>query len=183
VHKTWGFSPCGTFLSWLLGFMQPALRTLHTHQGSGHPVRAGAVDALGKGSCMGNRKSIAFLGILIASGAGSLLGPGNVQALAATPTFTVSATNVTMSSSGTMGTGATKFTVASVGGYSGSVALYCAPLSAPSGARQPTCGGSVALAAFPVAPNARPRLEVCLSGTSPYLSPKDCSSTVALRRR
>jgi hypothetical protein len=97
---------------------------------------------------MKKRMAFIFLGLLLPSCM------GGIKARAATPYFTVSATNVTMSSSSSNGTGLTTFTLTSVNGYSGSVAVYCAPKSAPAGAKQPLCGGSTVAAAYPVAPNA-----------------------------
>ena len=61
----------------------------------------------------------------------------SLPACAATPTFTVSATNVTMPSSGN---GAVPFTLASVNGYVGTVVVQCPEINAPAGARVPICG-------------------------------------------
>lgn len=61
-------------------------------------------------------------------------------AMAATPGFTITATNVTMSSSGANGTGTTTFTLTSVNGYSGELAVGCNPPSPPAGGKIPYCG-------------------------------------------
>lgn len=63
------------------------------------------------------------------------------RALAATPSFTIWASNVTMPSSGT---GSIPFTLTSVNGYSGTVMVHCDDYNAPEGAKLPICGGSVA---------------------------------------
>lgn len=64
------------------------------------------------------------------------------QARAATPSFNISATSVTMSSSGSSGTGSSTFKLTSVNGYSGTVGITCYPSSEPAGAKLPYCGGS-----------------------------------------
>lgn len=67
------------------------------------------------------------------------------QARAATPSFTISATNATMSSSGSSGTGSSTFTLTSFNGYSGTIGITCYPTSEPAGAKMPYCGGSAML--------------------------------------
>ncbi|MGD0914208.1 MAG: hypothetical protein ABR928_20140 [Terracidiphilus sp.] len=64
------------------------------------------------------------------------------QARAANPSFTISATNVTISSSGSSGTGSSTFTLTSVNGYTGTLGISCYPTSEPAGATLPYCGGS-----------------------------------------
>ncbi|MGP8251603.1 MAG: hypothetical protein ACLQHF_06175 [Terracidiphilus sp.] len=71
------------------------------------------------------------------------LGIYGAQARAVTPSFTVSATNVTMSSSGSNGTGLSIFTLTSVNGYTGTVGVTCYPANEPAGAKLPYCGGSL----------------------------------------
>jgi len=58
---------------------------------------------------------------------------------AATPSFTLTATDVTESSSGTTGTGVSTFALTSVGGYTGSVQIVCDPPTPPSGVKVPFC--------------------------------------------
>jgi hypothetical protein len=62
----------------------------------------------------------------------------SLPAHAATPSFTISATNVTMPSSGD---GSIPFVLTSVDGYIGTVAVQCPEVNAPAGARIPYCGG------------------------------------------
>jgi hypothetical protein len=62
-------------------------------------------------------------------------------ALAATPAFTITATDVTMSSSGSSGSGSTTFTLTSINGYAGTVGLNCSPATLPAGVKVPICGG------------------------------------------
>ena len=57
---------------------------------------------------------------------------------AASPSFTVSAMNTTMPSSGN---GSIPVTLSSVDGYAGSIVLQCPNVNAGAGARVPTCGG------------------------------------------
>jgi hypothetical protein len=65
-------------------------------------------------------------------------GLDSVPAHAATPSFTISATNVTMPSSGN---GSIPFVLTSVDGYVGTVAVQCPEVNAPARARIPDCGG------------------------------------------
>jgi len=71
-----------------------------------------------------------------------ILGSVTPQAHAANPTFTISATNVTMSSSGSSGTGASTFTLTSLNGYTGTIGINCYPTTEQAGATVPFCGGS-----------------------------------------
>jgi len=88
---------------------------------------------------------------------GSLLvfssGSSGSRALAATPDFTITSSDVTMSSSSSSGMGSTSFTLTSVNGYTGAVAVTCAPPSVPTGVRVPVCGGSVLTPAYTLAAN------------------------------
>jgi hypothetical protein len=78
--------------------------------------------------------------------------PGS-RALAAVPNFTITATNVTMSSGSSSGMGSTSFTLTSVNGYTGSVGVTCVPASIPTGVRVPVCGGSALMPAYTLAAN------------------------------
>ncbi len=62
-------------------------------------------------------------------------------ARAATPSFTITATNATMSSSGVNGRGSSTFTLTSVNGYTGTLGITCYPTNEPAGAKLPYCGG------------------------------------------
>jgi hypothetical protein len=72
---------------------------------------------------------------------------GGTRAFAATPSFTVSATNVTMplsqgscnNSGCTVQFGSSTFTLTSVNGYTGALQVICAVASPPAGAMLPTC--------------------------------------------
>lgn len=86
----------------------------------------------GGGTMKGLR--LLLLASLLASGSVLLCSP----ARAATPTFTISATNVTMPSSGD---GAIPYTLTSVDGYTGSITVGCSGVNAPADARIPACGG------------------------------------------
>jgi len=74
------------------------------------------------------------------------------NALAATPSFTITATDVTMSSNGSDGVGTSTTTLTSVNGYSGSVRVACNYPTLQAGVKAPYCGGAVAVP--PVALNA-----------------------------
>ncbi len=54
------------------------------------------------------------------------------------PSFTISANNTTMP---TTGTATIPFTITSVNGYTGSLTVRCVPPNPPSGVREPQCGG------------------------------------------
>ena len=64
------------------------------------------------------------------------LGAGK-GALAATPSFTISAGNVTMSATGSS---SVTFTLTSVDGYSGTIDVICDPANIPVGRTLPLCG-------------------------------------------
>jgi hypothetical protein len=61
--------------------------------------------------------------------------------LAATPAFSVSATNTAMPSSGF---GSIPVELTAIDGYVGSITTNCNPLNPPAGARLPICGGPTA---------------------------------------
>jgi hypothetical protein len=60
-------------------------------------------------------------------------------ALAVTPSFSVAATNVTMSSNAASGTGSTSITLTSVNGYAGTVGFICSPPTTAAGVNLPLC--------------------------------------------
>jgi hypothetical protein len=74
---------------------------------------------------------------------GRLLAEGLVlagfPALAATPAFTIAATNVTMSSSTSSGQGSSSFTLTSINGYVGLVGINCSAPTPPMGVLVPIC--------------------------------------------
>jgi hypothetical protein len=87
---------------------------------------------------MNIRKSLVPLSTLLALSLGII----SAQAQPARPLFTISATNVTMSSSGSTGTGSTTFTLTSEDSYTGTIGITCYPTTEPAGAKLPYCGGS-----------------------------------------
>lgn len=100
-------------------------------------------------------------------------------ALAATPGFTIATTNVTMSSSGSSGTGVTDFTLTSVNGYTGSVHIGCAAPTPPSGVKVPYCGdmGAVGTAAVPVQPPITLTANEVVTGTFSFINaPVPCTN-------
>lgn len=99
-------------------------------------------------------------------------------ALAATPGFTITATNATMSSSGSSGTGSTTFTLSSVNGYTGSVRVGCVEPNPPAGAKLPYCGSyAVAPAAIPVQPPITLTANEVVTGTFSFINfPAPCSN-------
>lgn len=99
-------------------------------------------------------------------------------ALAATPYFTLTATNVTMSSSGSSGTGSSSITLASVNGYTGSVQVVCTPPTLATSVKAPYCtnagggGGEV-----PVVPPYKLTANAAVTGTiALYNFPLPCSN-------
>jgi hypothetical protein len=76
-----------------------------------------------------------LLGLLLAVS----LALTGLPALAATPAFTIAATNVTMSSNTSSGQGSSPFTLTSVDGYTGTVGVNCSNLNPPAGVRTPLC--------------------------------------------
>jgi hypothetical protein len=103
-------------------------------------------------------------------------------ALAATPSFTITGTNVTMSSSTSSGAGSSSFTLTSVNGYTGTVSVRCAPplLSPPppGGLKVPYCGnGGLGAGAIPVQPPITLTANEVVMGTIPFFnSPVPCSN-------
>jgi hypothetical protein len=91
----------------------------------------------GKDSAMRSYRLLVLLGLFMAL---SSVFPGS-RALAATPGFTLAATNVTMSSSGSAGSGASSFTLTSVNGYTGTVGILCGAPTPPAGVKVPVCTG------------------------------------------
>ncbi len=87
---------------------------------------------------MRRSRLLAVLGFLIAFNLSCFIGQ------AATPGFTLAATDVTESSSGPAGTGAASITVSSVDGYTGIVQVVCNPPATPSGVKIPFCNGPTA---------------------------------------
>jgi hypothetical protein len=105
----------------------------------------------------------------------------SLPARAATPSFTISATNVTMPSSGD---GSIPFVLTSVDGYIGTVAVQCPEVNAPAAARIPYCGGGP-LFAFNLTANERSNGNLPLT---PYGVPVPLAAGavlvgIALRRR
>jgi hypothetical protein len=82
---------------------------------------------------MNKRRVTVLLAALLAASIGL---PGE-RALAATPSFTISASNVTMSATGS---NVVTFTLTSVDGYSGTMDVICDPTTGPVGSTLPLCG-------------------------------------------
>jgi hypothetical protein len=59
----------------------------------------------------------------------------------AKPDFVIAATNVTMTSAGSTGTGSAAYTLTSLDGYTGTVQVACDPPNPPAGGKIPYCGG------------------------------------------
>jgi hypothetical protein len=89
-----------------------------------------------------------------------VFGSGGAQAQAATPSFTITADNVTMPSGGF---GLIPFTLTSANGYTGGVLVGCTPPTPPAGVNIPTCG-----APEPYGPGNLP-LGVTLTADSPVV--------------
>jgi hypothetical protein len=100
------------------------------------------------------------------------------RGLAATPEFTITATNVTMSSSTSSGTGSSSFTLTSVNGYTGQVRVECSPPTATAGVSVPYCGAGVAgNAAIPVLPPITLTANEVVTGSVDfYNAPVPCSN-------
>ncbi|MGO9322937.1 MAG: hypothetical protein ACLP07_00115 [Terracidiphilus sp.] len=79
----------------------------------------------------------------------------NAFAAAPSPSFTITATNVTMSSTFATGSGSASFTLTSVNGYAGTVGVNCANLNLPGGVNTPICdfGGPAFPASYTLAAN------------------------------
>lgn len=103
---------------------------------------------------MQERRALALLAASIAFISG--IGSGHAQG--ATPSFTITASNVTMPSSGT---GSIAFTLTSVNGWAGNVVVGCGPTNPPTGAIVPDCeyaGGA--------AEPAQPPISLAANGTA-----------------
>jgi hypothetical protein len=83
---------------------------------------------------MNRRRAFLRFAVLLAIG----LGIAGKSAIAASPGFTITAGNVTMSADGSS---SVTWTVTSVDGYSGTLQVACNPVNVPAGARLPICGG------------------------------------------
>jgi hypothetical protein len=71
------------------------------------------------------------------------------NALASAPSFTITATNVTMSSNAASGTGSTSITLTSVNGYAGTVGIICSGPTESGASNLPICNlGGPAYVAF-----------------------------------
>jgi len=78
----------------------------------------------------------------------------NASAATPSPSFTITAANVTMSTNTSSGIGSSSFTLTSVNGYTGSIRVSCNLPTPVSGVNVPFCGDGVPAvpAAIPVAP-------------------------------
>jgi hypothetical protein len=125
----------------------------------------------------------ALLGLVLAFS----LGVSGSSAAAPTPSFTIAATNVTMSSSGSSGVGSSTFTLTSVNGFAGSVYVVCDPPTPSAGVKVPYCESGVAgSGAIPVQPPITLTANEVVTGTiSFYNAPVPCSNPcpVSLPRR
>jgi hypothetical protein len=115
----------------------------------------------------------AFLGMIFAGGVTFTGFP----ALAATPSFTITATNVTMSSSDSTGIGSSSFTLTSIDGYTGTLQIGCNIPTPKIGVAVPSCGyGAAGAAAISIEP---PRIALAadqvVTGTVPFSNPVPCS--------
>jgi hypothetical protein len=96
----------------------------------------------------------AFLGLFFA---GSFIITG-FPALAATPSFTVTATSAALSSSSKSGEGSSTITLTSVNGYSGSIIVNCIPPTPPAGVKVPFCSPGMPSATTPAISAAVPAI-------------------------
>lgn len=79
------------------------------------------------------------------------VGAGGAQMPAPVPSFTISASNITMPSSGE---GGIPFTLTSVNGFAGSIGVSCTPPAPPVGVREAQCGGGPSGVPIALAANA-----------------------------
>jgi hypothetical protein len=110
-----------------------------------------------------------FLGLVLTV---SLVFTG-FTALAATPSFTITATNVAVSSSSSSGVGSSTFTLTSVNGYAGSVRVTCALPTPPAGVKVPYCTGGFPApgpAAVPAQPPIALTANEVVTGTVPFFN-------------
>ncbi len=104
-------------------------------------------------------------------------------ALAPTPSFTIAATNLTMSSSTASGTGSSTFTLTSVNGYAGSVRVSCNSPTTSAEVKVPYCTDGVpGPAAVPAQPPITLTADEVVTGTiSFYNAPVPCSNPCPAR--
>jgi len=74
--------------------------------------------------------------VLFGSFLAIISGLGSGHAQSATPSFSISASNAAMPTSGT---GAIPFTLTSVNGFAGAVSVSCGPANPPTGSILPQC--------------------------------------------
>jgi hypothetical protein len=79
-------------------------------------------------------RPLAILGII------AIVTLSGVPLWAAAPSFTITATNVTMSAATSSGIGSSSFTLTSINGYAGQVRVNCQPPTPPAGVKVPYCG-------------------------------------------
>jgi len=127
----------------------------------------------GKVSAMQKPRVSILLGLLLVLNA---LVSGST-ALAATPDFTITATNVTMSSAASSGQGSSSFTLTSVNGYTGSVRVACSYPDLPAGVQGPYCGGG------PAAPTLALNANQVVKGTIGFFFCSGMNCPVSLPRR
>lgn len=114
---------------------------------------------------MQDHRFFALLGLFLAS----LFGFSSQCALASgTPSFTISATNATMPTSGS---GSIPWTLTSVNGYTGTLQVNCNAENPPTGAKLPLCGGSVAPVLYTLTAN-----QVLNGSLALLASPVPCSN-------
>jgi hypothetical protein len=98
---------------------------------------------------MQRSRLLALFGFLLAS---SLAASGSF-AVPVMPHFNIAATDATISSSGSDGTGHTTFTLTSVDGYTRTVQLTCDPPTPPMGVTIPYCGGGPVIPPYTLTAN------------------------------
>ncbi len=111
------------------------------------------------------KHAISLLGLLFALGV-------SAASAQATPSFTISATNTTMTASGA----SIPFTLVSLNGYAGKLGVDCGATNPPAGARLPYCGGGPAFQ-IALAANATAKGSVGLSAGPAPLAPASRSNT------
>jgi hypothetical protein len=118
---------------------------------------------------MHSYRLVAFLGMFFAGSLGFYGSP----ALAATPSFTITTTPVTMSSTTASGQGSSTFTLTSVNGYAGTIGIGCGNLYPPSGAKAPLCdfGGPAYPAAYTLTANQVMTGSILFLNTHPPCNP------------
>jgi hypothetical protein len=146
----------------------------------------GSVQATGRKVCAMQRvRLIAVPGILAVVSV--TLSGASLFAATPSPSFTITATNAILSSSGSTGTGSNSFTLTSVNGYAGQVRVNCNPPTPPIGVKVPYCGNGVPSGgAVPVQPPITLTANETVTGTITfYNAPVPCSDPcpVSLPRR